>query len=317
VAGTSSAPAPRRRQQHENDGCHGQRRHVPTPRGAAALALGVAVQGLFTATAGPLCEVEQARDHEQLQDRQPGGRAQVEELGGQQVDLGLHGGVPQPAEGEHHPERRRAEEEHHAGRGHDSGAERRQGDGADHLPRRGPERGRGLLAAPVEVLPERPDREDDHGEVEEHHRRDDRHRGAVEAQHTEGAGRGQQGPERDADHDGGHHERHQHERTQQTATREPQPVQHERDRQAHRDGHERRGARRPQREPQHPVHPLPAEHLDHAGRVEARVGEEPPGDHARHGYHEEDGEREKGKDRQGGDRCPGTRSVAQHRVIGW
>ena len=55
----------------------------------------------------------------QLQDRQGGRRLQVEQVGGEQVDLGLDRAVAQPAQGEHHAERRGAEEEHHGGRGHD------------------------------------------------------------------------------------------------------------------------------------------------------------------------------------------------------
>ena len=54
-------------------------------------------------------------------------RLQVEQLGGEQVDLGLDRAVAQPAQGEHDAERGGAEEEHHAGGGHDRRSQRRAG----------------------------------------------------------------------------------------------------------------------------------------------------------------------------------------------
>ena len=50
-------------------------------------------------------------DHQQLQHRERGRGLEVEEVGGEQVDLGLDAGVAQPAEGQHDPERGGAEEE--------------------------------------------------------------------------------------------------------------------------------------------------------------------------------------------------------------
>ena len=71
-------------------------------------------------------------------------------------------------------------------------------------------------------------------------------------------------------------------------TRQREPVQDVRRRQAEHDGQQRRGPRGPHREPRDPVHPRPGEHLEHRTRREAAVDEEALRDHAGHRQHEED-----------------------------
>ena len=77
-------------------------------------------------------------------------------------------------------------------------------------------------------------------------------------------------------------------------------------------------AGRPEREPQHPVHPRPAEHLEHPTDVEAAVGDEPAADHAGDRQHEEHREHQQGQGRQCDD--PGGPPVSTgsaRLVIGW
>ena len=94
-----------------------------------------------------------------------------------------------------------------------------------HLPRRRAE-GRGGLGRPrVEGLPRGADRADHHGHVEEHQARDDCRRGLVEAEEAERPAVTEQLPERDADHHGRQHERHQQQRPHHAPSREVQPVQ--------------------------------------------------------------------------------------------
>ena len=204
------------------------------------------VVGLLAVRPGPLRAVQEDGDDDELEQGEGGGGLEVEELGGEQVDLGLDGGVAQAAEGQHDTERRGAEQEHHARRGHDAGGQCGQGDRAQHLERRRAEcRGR-LLAAAVEARPQRPDGADHDGQVEEDHGCDDGDGRAVETQRTERTRRDEQGAEGDADDDGRHHERHQHEGPEEAAAPEPQPVEHERHREPreHRaDGRERRRTR--------------------------------------------------------------------------
>ena len=102
-----------------------QRRDVasPGPPGARRRPGGHAVRG----GPQPGRDAEQGDHHDELDQRQGGRGAQVEERGGEQVDLGLDRGVPDPAQGQHHPERGRAEEEDDAGRADDRGPQRRAG----------------------------------------------------------------------------------------------------------------------------------------------------------------------------------------------
>ena len=171
------------------------------------------------------------------------------------------------------------------------GTQRRQRDGPPHLPRARAQRRRGLLAARVDRLPERADRADHHADVEEHERRHDRSRGAVEAEPAQPAGRCDQLPERDPDDDRGEHERHHDQGPQQVTAGEAQPVQRERDRDTGQHRDQGRGSRGPQGEPQHPAYARTAEHLEHGSRVEGPLGPEPAREHAGDGIEEEHGER--------------------------
>ena len=134
--------------------------------------------------------------------------------------------------------------------------------------RAGAERGRGLTGAAVERLPGGADGADHHGHVEEHQAGHDRDGRAVEVQEAQRAVVAQQLPERDADHHGRQHERHQQQAANQRAEREGQPVQGVRRREAEQQADRRRRAGGPDGEPQHPVHPRPGQHLRHGPRVE-------------------------------------------------
>jgi hypothetical protein len=85
---------------------------------------------------------QEDRDHEELEHRQGGGGLQVEQVRGEQVDL-VRRGVAHSSERQHDPEGG-GTEENDRGRRHDRGSEGRQGDVAEHLPRRRPERRGGL-----------------------------------------------------------------------------------------------------------------------------------------------------------------------------
>ena len=227
--------------------------------------------------AEPADEDQECGDREQLEDRQRGRGLEVEQLGGEQVDLGLDRGVAQPAEGQHDAERRRAEQEHHAG-----GADTIAGRSAGRVTVRNtcagvaPERGRGLARPRVERLPGGADRADHDRDVEEGEAGDDRDRRPVEAQEAERPGLADQQPEGDADHDGRQHERHQQQRADDAAEREGQPVQDVRRGQPEQHASKRRQPGRPDREPQHPVGARPGQHLGHAAGVELAVRRRSP-----------------------------------------
>ena len=82
-----------------------------SPRRTARTGVDDAVGRRVGGRAQPRGEGEQADDDDDLQHRQRGRGLQVEDGGGQQVDLGLDRRVADPAEGEHDPEGGRAEEE--------------------------------------------------------------------------------------------------------------------------------------------------------------------------------------------------------------
>ena len=277
----------RSHQEHHHHRGPEQHRHVGAPRSRNGA--GGAVDGHGRASY-PCGQDEQPGDHQHLQHRQRGGAGQVELLRGEQVDLGLDVGVAQAAHREHDAEGRGTEEEDDAGRRHDPGQQRRQRHRAQHLPRVRTECGCGLLATGVDRLPEGADRAYDDTDVEEHQGRHDRRRRTVQTECAERPGRCDQLAEGNAHHHGRQHEGHHHQRTEQVATREPQPVQGERDRDPHHHGHQRRARGRPEGEPQDPMHPGPAEHLEHRTWREGAIGPEPadehPGDRVQEEQHE-------------------------------
>ena len=125
-------------------------------------------------------EAEDRRDGAELDEREHGRGAQVEEARRRVVDLRLEGRVRRPAEDEDDAERGEAEEEdERAGRG-----ERRREQRQRHMPeaRRGAgaERRGAVPEARVEPRPVRADHADDDGDVEEDVRGEDRGHAAVE-----------------------------------------------------------------------------------------------------------------------------------------
>ena len=207
------------------------------------------------ARACPLGEQQERDDHDELEHREHRRALEVEQRRGEQVDLGLDGRVAQPTEGEHDAECGGAEEEDDARRGDDRRAQRGQGDGAQDLRRGGAEGRRRLAGARVEAVPSGAHRAHDDADVEEDHRKQDRHPRPVEPQPPERAGGCEQPPPQHADDDGRHDEGHDDERPQQTGARQVEPVERVGGRHSEREGHRRREGRDAGGEAEHPCCP--------------------------------------------------------------
>jgi hypothetical protein len=137
-------------------------------------------------SAAPSTPFEPAGDEDgggnggQLEDRERGGGAQVEQPCRLVVDLDLERGVADPPEDDDHAERREAEEEDDRRRGCDGRGEQRRGDSQSPLRRRGAERRGGRFEPGVEPGPERPDHTHDDRDVEEDVCEEDRPDGPLE-----------------------------------------------------------------------------------------------------------------------------------------
>jgi hypothetical protein len=116
---------------------------------------------------GPISQQEHRRDRDELDDREDGRAAQIQQGRGEQIDLGLDGAILQATHGEDDPECGGAEEEDHRRRRDDRGCESWQGDRAEHDGGAGPESSGRLLGTTVQPLPHTPDGPHDDGEVEE------------------------------------------------------------------------------------------------------------------------------------------------------
>ena len=134
-------------------------------------------------------------------DGQRRGRPQVEQVRGEQVDLGLDAGVAHAAEGQHDAERRRAEQEDHRRRRDSAG--RSAGSVTVRSTCRGVAPRAAAASAGRGSSPShaRADRTDHHGGVEEREPGDDGDRRAVEPEEPERSCLPEQLAERHPDHD--------------------------------------------------------------------------------------------------------------------
>ena len=189
-----------------------------------------------------------------------------------------------------------------------AGPQRRQGHGAEHLPRRGAQRGRGLPGPRVERLPRDPDGAHHDGDVEEDQPAHDGDGRAVEAEEAQRAALPQQLAEGDADDDRREHERHEQRGPHRRAARQREPVEGVRRRQPEGDREQRREPGGPHREPGDPVHAGPRQDVEHRARREAPVHHEPLGHHAGHRQDEEHAQHQDRRGREGEQPGDATRS---------
>ena len=161
----------------------------------------------------------QAGHGDELQERERGGHAQLEGLGGEAPHLDLDRRVAGSAEDPDDAERGEREQERDRRRGQERGTEEGQRDPQHDLTGRGAERAGRLLHPRVQLSPQRPDGADDHGQVEVDVGDEDRPDGLVER------GR-EQGEEGRTDHHRGQHEGHGDQRQHQAAPGEPVAGEH-------------------------------------------------------------------------------------------
>ncbi len=188
------------------------------PGPAQGLALRTKPTGRREPALEPGRDEDGGHDARQLDEREDGGRSQVEQADRLVVDLGFERRVPRPTEDQDDPERREREEEDDRGRGCERGSEERHRDLAEPRERRRTERRRGFGHSGIEARPERADDPNDDRDVEERVRHEDRRPSSFDPVR-------QDREERERDDDRRKNERDDDERAHEAAPAEPIPAE--------------------------------------------------------------------------------------------
>ena len=166
-------------------------------------------------------------------DRQHAGRAQVQKLGGEEVDLGLDGAKLHASKHQHHPECGCAKQENDGCCSQNRGQKSRKRHGRPHARGCCPQHSGRIFLFYVQALPGATDRSHHHRDVEEHQRQHDRRERAIQLERTQRARIAQQCAKRHPDNHGRQHKRHHDEGAKERPPTKVQAVQHVRDWHAH------------------------------------------------------------------------------------
>lgn len=240
-------------------------------------------------------------DRGELNQREYGGRGQIEQLGGLPVDLHFERREGRSAEDLYDAERGEGEEEDHQGGGGHGGPERRQRHPPPGREPPGTQHPGRLLLTRVELGPQAAHGPYDHGVVEEDMREQNRPHGGVQPdapQLVEQSATAEEGQERGPDDNGRQHERNGHHGPQQLLAREVEAGEDirggQRDQQRERGG----GERLPGGEPQHALDVGAAQHLAEPPELPYPVDLEAAADDRDDGVGEEDREEHGGPGHQ-------------------